>query len=126
MFPALPSWLRKPSPRTVDITVTVVVALLIVPGTVIDAAHHGKGLAAAVFTVAAVVPLLWRRRAMFVTLARITAATVLTPVDGPFAIPLLPWSARSCFSIRECRGAGAPITGRRPARPPSTGRIAAP
>ena len=89
VFPALPSWLRKPSPRTVDITVTVVVALLIVPGTVIDAAHHGKGLAAAVFTVAAVVPLLWRRRAPFVTLALITAATVLTPVDGPVAIPLM-------------------------------------
>jgi signal transduction histidine kinase len=86
---SLPSWLRKPEPRTVDIGLTVLVALLIVPGTVIDAAHHGKALPAAIFTVAAVVPLLWRRRAPFVTLAIITVATVLTPVDGPFAIPLI-------------------------------------
>jgi signal transduction histidine kinase len=89
VFPALPSWLRKPSPRTVDITVTVVVALLVVPGTIIDAARHDKALVAAAFSLAAVVPLLWRRRAPFVTLAMITAAIVLTPVDGPVAIPLM-------------------------------------
>ena len=67
----------------------MLVALLIVPGTVIDSAKHDKALLAAIFTVAAVVPLLWRRRAPFVTLAIITAVTVLTPVDGPFAIPLM-------------------------------------
>ena len=86
---SLPSWLRKPSPRTVDIGLTVLVALLIVPGTIIDSAKHDKALLAAIFTVAAVVPLLWRRRAPFVTLAIVTAVTVLTPVDGPFAIPLM-------------------------------------
>src|SRR5215218_10014565 len=63
---SLPSWLRKPSPRTVDIGLTVLVALLIVPGTVIDSARHDKALVAAIFTAAAVVPLLWRRRVPFV------------------------------------------------------------
>jgi signal transduction histidine kinase len=86
---SLPSWLRKPSSRTVDIGLTVLVALLLVPGTIIDAAQHDKALLAAIFTVAAVVPLLWRRRAPFVTLAIIMGVTVLTPVDGPFAIPLM-------------------------------------
>ena len=69
---SLPSWLRKPSSRTVDIGLTGLVALLIVPGTIVDAAKHDKALLAAIFTVAAVVPLLWRRRAPFVTLAIIT------------------------------------------------------
>jgi signal transduction histidine kinase len=86
---SLPSWLRKPSPRTVDIGVTLLVGLLIIPGTIADASTHHRGPAAAVFTVAAVVPLLWRRRAPFVVLAAITAVSVSTPVDGPFAIPLM-------------------------------------
>jgi signal transduction histidine kinase len=89
VFPALPSWLRKPSPRTVDVALTLLVALLVVPGTIIDAAKHDKALIAAAFSIAAVLPLLWRRRAPFVTLAVITAAIVLTPVEGPVAIPLM-------------------------------------
>src|SRR4051812_17800622 len=85
---AVPSWLRKPSHRVQDIGLTLLVALLIVPGTIVDASHHDKALLAAVFTVAAVVPLLWRRRWPLVTLAAITVVTIATPVDGPFAIPL--------------------------------------
>jgi signal transduction histidine kinase len=86
---SLPSSLRSPSPRTVDAALTLLVAVLIVPGTIINAAQHDKALLAAVFTVAATLPLLWRRRAPFITLVVITAVTVITPVDGPFAIPLV-------------------------------------
>jgi signal transduction histidine kinase len=85
---AVPSWLRKPSHRVQDIGLTLLVALLIVPGTIADASHHDKALLAAIFTVAAVVPLLWRRRWPFAALAAITFVVVVTPVDGPFAIPL--------------------------------------
>ena len=65
---SLPSWLRKPSPRTVDIGLTVLVALLIVPGTIVDASHHDKALIAAIFTVAAVATAC-RRRSCFAPLA---------------------------------------------------------
>ena len=104
------------------------------PGTIVDASHHDQALVAAAFTVAATVPLLWRRRWPFAVLAAITAVNVLTPVDGPFAIPLVValytiGSRRSWEQTAAAAGAvvltgviyrvagGPQFTQRRPARP---------
>jgi signal transduction histidine kinase len=88
VFPALPSWLRSPSPRTFDIGLTLLMAVLVIPGTVADAARHGKTAEAAFFGVMAVAPLLFRRRWPLQVLALITLANVLSSVDGPLGLPL--------------------------------------
>ena len=87
--PALPSWLRKPSPRTADIALTVLLALLVVPGVIAEAAKTDEVPVATLVALLSVLPLLMRRSHPFLTLALITAANVLTPVDGPLALPLL-------------------------------------
>jgi signal transduction histidine kinase len=86
--PALPSWLRKPSPRTADICLTLVVGLLVVPGAIMNASKDGQALEAAVFSVAAVLPLLVRRARPLLTLALVTVAIVLAPGDGSVPLPL--------------------------------------
>jgi signal transduction histidine kinase len=86
--PALPSWLRKPSPRTVDISLTLVVGLLVVPSAIDNASRDGQGLEAAVFSVAAVLPLLVRRAWPLLTLGLVTVAIVLAPGDGSVPLPL--------------------------------------
>jgi signal transduction histidine kinase len=88
VFPALPSWLRKPSPRTQDIGLTLLVIVLVLPGTV-AAAEPGDKLLTAVLSVATALPLLIRRQAPFVALALITLTALIPPVDGAFTAPLL-------------------------------------
>ena len=83
------SWLRKPAPRTVDIALTALVALLVLPAAIVDANKDGQALQAAVFGVAAVLPLLMRRRRPLLTLGLVTAATVLMPGDTSFPLPLM-------------------------------------
>jgi signal transduction histidine kinase len=73
----------------VDVGLTLLVALLVLPGTIVDAEKDGEALEAAAFGAAAVLPLLARRRWPLVTLAWITVFAVLTPVDGAFALPLM-------------------------------------
>ena len=89
MSPALPSWLRHPSPRTVDISLTLLVALLSVPGAVAEAQKSDQGLEAAIFATAAVLPLLLRRRRPLLTLALVAVATVLMPGDTSLPLPLM-------------------------------------
>jgi signal transduction histidine kinase len=89
VFPALPSWLRSPSNRTIDVGLTLLMAIVVLPGTIADASHSGKAAEAALFGAMAVLPLLFRRRRPFLVLAVVTAANVLTTVDGPFGIPLM-------------------------------------
>ena len=89
MSPALPSWLRSPSARTVDVLVVLVVALLVVPATIDQAGKSDEVLEATLLTVAAVLALLLRRSRPFLVLAVVTAANVLTPVDSPIWIPLM-------------------------------------
>ena len=89
MSSALLAWLRRPSPRTVDVGLTLLVGLLVLPGAIHDASQTGQGLEAAVCGVAAVLPLLLRRQRPFLTLAVVMAANVLAPVESGFAIPLM-------------------------------------
>jgi signal transduction histidine kinase len=87
--PARPSWLRKPSARTVDVLVVLVVALLVVPAAIDQASKSDEVLAAALLSVAGVLALLFRRSWPFLVLAVVTATNVLTPVDSPIWIPLM-------------------------------------
>jgi signal transduction histidine kinase len=89
VFSALPPWLRSPSHRTIDIGITVLMAVIVLPGTIADAAKDGKATEAALFGAMAVAPLLFRRRWPFAVLALVTAANVLANVDGPLGIPLM-------------------------------------
>jgi signal transduction histidine kinase len=89
VFPARPSWLRRPSPRTVDALLVLVVALLVVPAVIAQAAKSDEVLATAALALVEVLALFWRRQQPFVVLAVVTAVTVLMPVDGPISIPLL-------------------------------------
>jgi signal transduction histidine kinase len=85
---SLPSWLRKPSPRAQDIGLTLLVIVLVLPGTVASADPGDKWPTAALTALTAL-PLLVRRRWPFVTLGLITLAALVPPVDGAFTAPLL-------------------------------------
>jgi len=85
---SLPSWLRKPSPRAQDIGLTLLVIVLVLPGSVASADPGDKWVTAAL-TVVTALPLLVRRRWPFVTLGLITFAALFPPVDGAFTAPLL-------------------------------------
>jgi signal transduction histidine kinase len=87
--PARPSWLRKPSARTVDVLVVLVVALLVVPAAIEQASKSHEVLEATLLSVAGVLALLFRRSRPFHVLVVVTAANVLTPVDSPIWIPLM-------------------------------------
>ena len=79
----------SPSPRTVDIGVTLLVALLVLPGAIFEGNEDGRVLEATLFGVAAVAPLLMRRQRPFLTLGLISLVNVLAPVGGQFGIPLM-------------------------------------
>jgi len=87
--PARPSWLRKPSARTVDVLVVLLVALLVVPVTVAEASKTDEVLAATLLSVAGVLALLFRRSRPFVVLAVVTATNVLIPVESPIWITMM-------------------------------------
>ena len=89
VFPARPSWLRRPSPRTVDVLLVFVVALLVLPAVIAQAAKSDEVLVATALALVEVLALLWRRQQPFVVLAVVTAVNVLTPVDGPVFFPLM-------------------------------------
>jgi signal transduction histidine kinase len=89
VFPARPSWLRSPSQRTIDIGLTLLMAVLVIPGTVAQGVKHGRTVETALVCVLAVAPLLFRRRRPLLVLALVTTANVLTPVDGPLGLTLV-------------------------------------
>jgi signal transduction histidine kinase len=86
---ALPAWLGKPSPRLVDAALTAAVGVPVVATTVADAATDDRPLLGALFGVAAVAPLLVRRRWPFAALAAILLVAVSSPANGAFQLPLL-------------------------------------
>jgi signal transduction histidine kinase len=85
---ALPSWLRKPSPRVQDIGLTLLVIVLVLPGAV-SSADPGDKWSVAVLTVVTALPLLIRRRWPYVTLGLITLGALIPPNDGAYTAPLL-------------------------------------
>lgn len=89
MSPAFSAWLGNPSPRVVDAGLTVVVGVPVVASTVISGVEDDRALLGVLFGIAAVAPLLVRRRWPFATLAAILAVAVVAPVDGQYALPLV-------------------------------------
>jgi signal transduction histidine kinase len=87
--PALPSWLRSPSPRTRDVLLVLAVALLVVPAVIQQATKTDEVLEATLLASAEVLVLLFRRAHPFLVLAAVVAVTVAIPVDGPVSIPLM-------------------------------------
>jgi signal transduction histidine kinase len=86
---ALPAWLGKPSPRLVDAGLAVLVGVPVVASTVADAAADDRPLVGVLFGVAAVAPLLVRRRWPLAALAAILLVAVSSPANGAFQLPLL-------------------------------------
>jgi signal transduction histidine kinase len=86
--PALPAWLGKPSTRTVDIGIAVLVGLPVISTSVGNGVEQDRTLAGLVVGVLAVAALLVRRRWPFGTLVAILAIAVASPVDAQFVLPL--------------------------------------
>lgn len=86
---ALPAWLGKPSPRLVDAALTAAVGVPVVATTIADAAADDRPLLGALFGLAAVAPLLVRRRWPFAALGAILLVAVSSPANGAFQLPLL-------------------------------------
>jgi DNA-binding NarL/FixJ family response regulator len=85
---SLPSWLRNP--RTADITLTLLVGVIVLPGVIASADEEGRSLAiAGVLGLATVLPLLIRRRAPFHCLGLIAVFVVVPPADGAYVLPLM-------------------------------------
>ena len=86
--PALPAWVGKPSPRLVDAGLAALVGIPVVLSAITAGAHDDRTLLGLLFGLAAVLPLLFRRRWPFFALAAVLAAAVASPVDAQFALPL--------------------------------------
>ena len=85
---ALPAWLGRPSPRLVDAGVAALVGIPVVASAIASGAQDDRTLVGLLFGLAAVVPLLFRRRWPFLALAAILATAVASPVDAQFAYPI--------------------------------------
>jgi signal transduction histidine kinase len=85
---ALPAWLRRPSDRTKDIGLAALVALPVVSTGIADATRLDKPLLV-LMAVAAVAPLLVRRRWPLGALAATAAVAIATVPNGATALPVL-------------------------------------
>ena len=86
---ALPAWLGKPSPRIVDAAVALLGGLTVLSAMLADPATDHRPLLGVVFALAAVPPLLVRRRWPFPALAALIALAFSCPSDEAFSLPLL-------------------------------------
>src|SRR4051794_1311446 len=86
---ALRAWVGRPSPRTVDVALTVAVGVPVLATTVASGAKQDRVLLGVVFGLAATLPLLVRRRWPFAVLAVTLAAAIATPVDGQYVFPIM-------------------------------------
>jgi signal transduction histidine kinase len=87
--PALPAWLGNPSPRVLDAGLAGLVGVPVVASTVVAGADDDRVFVGALFGVAAVLPLLFRRRWPIAVLAAVLAVAVISPVDGQYALPMV-------------------------------------
>jgi signal transduction histidine kinase len=85
---ALPAWLGRPSPRMVDAGLVALVGVTVVGSALASGAEQDRTLLGLLFGVAAVLPLLFRRRWPFAALAAILTVAVASPVDAQFALPI--------------------------------------
>jgi signal transduction histidine kinase len=85
---ALPAWLGRPSPRLVDAGLAALVGVPVVSTAIASGAQQDQTLAGLLFGLAAVLPLLLRRRWPFVALAAVLAAAAASPVDAQFVFPI--------------------------------------
>jgi signal transduction histidine kinase len=86
--PAFPAWLGTPSPRLLDAALAALVGVPLVVEGAVTGAHDDRALLGILFGVAAVVPLLFRRRWPFAALAAVLAVAVASPVDAQFVLPI--------------------------------------
>src|SRR3954454_19264649 len=86
---ALRAWVGQPSPRTVDVALTVAVGLPVLATTVSSGARQDRVLLGLLFGLAATMPLLVRRRWPFAVLAVTLAVAIATPVDGQYVFPIV-------------------------------------
>ena len=86
---AVRAWVGRPSPRTVDVALTVAVGVPVLATTVASGAKQDRVLLGVVFGLAATLPLLVRRRWPFAVLAVTLAAAIATPVDGQYVFPIM-------------------------------------
>jgi signal transduction histidine kinase len=85
---ALPAWLGRPSPRVIDAGLTVLIGAPVVASAIASGAEQDRRLLGLMFGVAAVAPLLFRRRRPFAALAGTLLVAVSSPVDAEFAFPI--------------------------------------
>jgi signal transduction histidine kinase len=85
---ALPAWLGRPSHRLVDAGLAALVGIPVVISATVSSAQDDRTLLGLVFGLAAVLPLLFRRRWPFLALGAILAAAVASPVDAQFGYPI--------------------------------------
>src|SRR5436190_5600520 len=86
---AVRAWVGRPSPRPVDVALTVAVGVPVLATTVASGAKQDRVLLGVVFGLAATLPLLVRRRWPFAVLAVTLAAAIATPVDGQYVFPIM-------------------------------------
>jgi signal transduction histidine kinase len=82
--PALPAWLRRPSPLAIDLTLTLLIGLQAVGSAVDHGADEGKALVGALFGLVVTLPVAFRRRAPLIGLVVVMAGAIATPVDLSF------------------------------------------
>jgi signal transduction histidine kinase len=85
---ALPAWLRKPSPRVVDVAVAVIVGLPVVGTSVGNGVQQHRLVPGLIVGLLSVSALLVRRRWPFGTLVAVLAVAIASPVDAQFVLPL--------------------------------------
>src|SRR3954447_24479148 len=83
---ALRAWVGRPSPRTVDVALTVAVGVPVLATTVASGVEQDRVLLGVLFGLVATLPLLVRRRWPFAVLAVSLAAAIATPVDGQYVL----------------------------------------
>jgi signal transduction histidine kinase len=105
--PALPAWLRKPSPRVVDVAVAVIVGLPVIGTSVGNGVQQHRFVPGLIVGFLSVAALLVRRRWPFGTLVAVLAVAVASPVDAQFVFPL----AVALYTIGSLRSWEAAVAG---------------